>query len=73
MTVRIITGDCRTVLADLPAGSVQCCVTSPPYYGLRSYLPDVVRLKPTLTDEARAAAIAELAAIGVIPLSHIAE
>lgn len=33
----ILTGDCRTLLATLPAGSVQCCVTSPPYYNLRDY------------------------------------
>lgn len=37
MTVRVITGDCRAVLATLDAGSVQCVVTSPPYYGLRDY------------------------------------
>ena len=37
MTVRIITGDCRTELAKLPAESVHCCVTSPPYHGLRDY------------------------------------
>lgn len=30
-------GDCRKILQDLPEGSVQCCVTSPPYYGLRDY------------------------------------
>ena len=39
MTTRIITGDARTALADIPDGSIQCCVTSPPYFGLRSYLP----------------------------------
>jgi DNA modification methylase len=37
MTVRILTGDCRAVLATLPESSVQCCVTSPPYFGLRDY------------------------------------
>lgn len=37
MTVKIITGDCRHVLAMLPAKSVNCCVTSPPYFGLRDY------------------------------------
>lgn len=37
MTVRILQGDARTVLATLPANSVQCCVTSPPYLGLRDY------------------------------------
>ncbi len=30
-------GDCREVLRTLPAESVQCCVTSPPYWGLRDY------------------------------------
>ena len=37
MTVRIINGDCRAVLAGLPAEWVNCCVTSPPYFGLRDY------------------------------------
>jgi DNA modification methylase len=30
-------GDCREVMAAMEAGSVDCCVTSPPYYGLRDY------------------------------------
>lgn len=30
-------GDCRDVLASMPAGSAQTCVTSPPYFGLRDY------------------------------------
>lgn len=33
----ILTGDCRETLKTLPAGSVQTCVTSPPYFGLRDY------------------------------------
>jgi len=37
VTVRILTGDCRDVLASLPEQSVNCCVTSPPYFGLRDY------------------------------------
>jgi len=37
VTVQIITGDCREVLGTLPDASVQCCVTSPPYLGLRDY------------------------------------
>lgn len=39
MSVRVLQGDCRDVLRTLPNNSVQCCVTSPPYFGLRSYLP----------------------------------
>ncbi len=30
-------GDVRDVLASLPERSVQCCITSPPYWGLRDY------------------------------------
>lgn len=37
MTISILIGDCRDVLKTLPDASVQCCVTSPPYYGLRDY------------------------------------
>jgi DNA modification methylase len=37
MWVRILGGDCLEVLPSLEAGSVQCCVTSPPYWGLRDY------------------------------------
>lgn len=37
-TYRILTGDCRATLATLPDASVQCCVTSPPYWGgVRDY------------------------------------
>ncbi len=35
--IRILVGDCRDVLASMPAASVHCVVTSPPYYGLRDY------------------------------------
>ena len=34
---RIMQGDCREKLAELPDASVHCCVTSPPYYALREY------------------------------------
>jgi len=35
--VKIIQGDCRQELKKLPKESVQCCVTSPPYWALRDY------------------------------------
>lgn len=35
--VRILTGDSLEVLPTLDAESIQCCVTSPPYWGLRDY------------------------------------
>lgn len=33
----ILQGNCIDVLKTLPDQSVQCCITSPPYYGLRDY------------------------------------
>ncbi len=35
--IKIYKGDCRTVMANLQEQSVNCCVTSPPYFGLRDY------------------------------------
>ncbi|HOR08354.1 MAG TPA: DNA methyltransferase, partial [Candidatus Fermentibacter daniensis] len=35
--IQILQGDCREVLKTLPDCSVHCCVTSPPYFGLRDY------------------------------------
>lgn len=37
MSVTILVGDCRTHLRSLPAESVHCCISSPPYWGLRDY------------------------------------
>ena len=34
---KVINGDCLEVLKTLPDESIDCCVTSPPYYGLRDY------------------------------------
>lgn len=36
-TAKIIVGDCRTALRGIADASVQCAVTSPPYWGLRDY------------------------------------
>jgi len=37
MNVKILQGDCIEQLKTLPEQSVNCCVTSPPYWGLRDY------------------------------------
>jgi len=37
MAARIICGDCIEMMREIEAGSVNCCVTSPPYWGLRDY------------------------------------
>lgn len=48
MSVRILTGDCLAMLKTLEAESVHCCVTSPPYFGLRDYgCDEQIGLEPT--------------------------
>jgi DNA modification methylase len=48
LSVSILTGDCRDLLKTLPESSVQCVVTSPPYFGLRDYGVDgQIGLEPT--------------------------
>jgi predicted methyltransferase len=37
MNCTLLQGDCRELLKTLPDASVNCCVTSPPYWGLRDY------------------------------------
>ena len=37
MINKIIEGDCLKSLREMPDKSVNCCITSPPYYGLRDY------------------------------------
>lgn len=39
MTVRILNADVMDALREMPDESVHCAVTSPPYFGLRAYLP----------------------------------
>lgn len=41
-------GDARQVLAEMPAGSVDCIVTSPPYWGLRHYCDGQYGQEPTI-------------------------
>jgi len=45
----IINGNSLDELKKLPAESINCCVTSPPYWGLRSYGKE--RLKPYLEQD----------------------
>lgn len=34
---QIICGDCLEVMKDMPDNFIDCCITSPPYWGLRDY------------------------------------
>ena len=37
MNTQILNGDCIEMMRTLPEKSINCCVTSPPYFGLRDY------------------------------------
>ena len=51
VSIQIINQDCRLALKQLPGESVQCCVTSPPYWGLRNYgHPDQIGQEKTPDD-----------------------
>jgi DNA modification methylase len=59
-TNSVLTGDVRDRLADLPASSVHCVMTSPPYFGLRNYNhEDQIGLEESLDEYIR-----ELVAVG---------
>ena len=51
MTSRILVGDVLVMLGTLEDASVDCVVTSPPYWGLRNYQVDgQIGLEPTLSE-----------------------
>jgi len=64
---KIIFGDCRDTMRELIAQGVkvQMCVTSPPYFGLRSYDETALRIDPSLPDEKKAWLLAELERRGI--------
>ena len=37
MIDEIVCGDALSILQSMPSESINCCITSPPYYGLRDY------------------------------------
>jgi len=43
-TNKIICGDCVDVMRTFPADSIDCVVTSPPYWGLRDYGTETIRV-----------------------------
>lgn len=62
---RVHFGDCLETLRRMPDGIVNSCVTSPPYFGLRSYDENAVKIDPTLPPEKQAWVLAELTKRGI--------
>jgi DNA modification methylase len=42
-----VVGDCLDVLRDMPDSCIDCCITSPPYWGQRQYAEEGIGLEPT--------------------------
>ncbi len=59
--------DVRTTLKSLPEASVHTVCTSPPYWGLRSYDENAVKIDPNLDPEKLEWLIAELQRRGIQP------
>lgn len=55
MTITILIGDALERLRELPSDSIDCCVSSPPYWGLRDYGVDgQMGIEPTLAEHLEA-------------------
>jgi len=63
--IKLIQGDSYTELKKLPDESVDCCISSPPYWALRTYLPNEVKLKNTLSAEEKETVLKELTVLGI--------
>jgi len=65
MSIKILQGDCIEVMRKMDAESVDCVVTSPPYWGLRSYDETAYRIDPNLSKEKRQWLLTELNKRGI--------
>lgn len=69
-TNRVYFGDCRDSMRQLISEGVkvQTCVTSPPYFGLRSYMPEGIKLRDNIPPDKLIAIINELQSMGIYPI-----
>ena len=62
---KIILGDCIEGIKQMPDSSVDCCISSPPYWGLRLYSDEAVIFSPDLSKEDRENILKELNERGI--------
>jgi len=68
--IELIQGDCLEKMKDIPDGSIDMVLTSPPYDNLRSYFVDkIVVWGYNVSYEDKQKVIKELQARGVKPIS----
>lgn len=73
MSYDILNIDARDMDLWIEPKSVQMCVTSPPYFGLRSYMPDAVKLRGDINPEELESVLKELERLGVSPCGLTSE
>ena len=62
---QIICGDALEELKKIPNESIDMVMTSPPYWALRCYLPDEVKMKDSLIPEEKEYVEKELIKLGL--------
>ena len=63
---KIINGNSLEVLKTIPDNSIDCCITSTPYWGWRSYMPDIVKLK----EDAPEWVVDKLKQLNILPINQ---
>jgi len=64
-TNKIIHGDALKTLKKIEGESIDCVITSPPYWALRCYLPNEVKMKEGLSEEKKKEIERELTLLGI--------
>jgi DNA modification methylase len=65
---KIIEGNCIEGMKQIPDGTVQTCITSPPYWGLRSYAENRICLRSDLSENKKEEILLELKSLGINPI-----
>lgn len=68
---KIILGNCLDVLKKRKDNSIHCVITSPPYFGLRSYAPNLVQIRKNLSKSEKIKLIKKLQEQNIFPIDHI--
>lgn len=66
----LLCGDAKKILENdtiFPDESIDMAITSPPYWALRRYLKNTVKLRDSLTEEEKIFVFGELEKLGIKP------
>jgi site-specific DNA-methyltransferase (adenine-specific) len=69
--VELKIGNCLNVINSLPEKHYHSCITSPPYFGLRSYYPSAVQINPKLVKREKANILKQLKHQNILPTDDV--